>query len=75
METGTPEEEADRRKYWVQNMMGVKDDRVKKGQVSFARKVLIRRKLLNVHYVHVWLMIAILFSAFDLRTIACRITP
>ena len=33
----------DRGEYWAQNMMGVKDDRFKKGQISFAHKVLIRR--------------------------------
>jgi len=39
--TRMPEE--DRGKYWVQNMVGVKDDRFKKGQISFVHKFLIRR--------------------------------
>jgi len=29
----------DRKKYLAQNMMGVKDDRLKKGQISFAHKI------------------------------------
>ena len=40
MQTRTPEK--DWGKYWTQAMMGAKDDRFKKGQISFAYKALIR---------------------------------
>jgi len=35
--------EEDRGEYLTQNMMGVKDDRFKNGQISAAQKVFIRR--------------------------------
>jgi len=37
--------EENRGKYWAKNMMRVKGDRFKKGQISFAHKALVRKQI------------------------------